>query len=157
MAIPVHPSALVQPAATRRASILFVEDCPDQKTLMSHMLRWTLPELRPVWAADANSALAYLADCEAQHEPLPRLTLLDLYLPTREQGWALLRHLKQKPALCRMPVVVLSRSIDKEDISMSYTLGATSYITKPGTLDEWMAYFQSVRHCWFSTITLPKA
>lgn len=150
-------NASLQTAALRRASVLLVEDSPDQQTLISHILRWTLPELRPVWASDADEALAYLGECEANHLPLPRLMLLDLYLPTREQGWALLQRLKQSQPFARMPVVMLSRSVDAEDIKTSYDLGATSYIAKPSTLDEWNAYFQSIRHYWFNIITLPAA
>lgn len=142
-------------SALRRASLLIVEDSPDQQTLIGQLLTKTLPELIPSWAADASSALAYLADCETERRPLPRLILLDLYLPSREDGLEILRQLKAQSVLSRVPVVVLSRSDDREDIRTAYDLGAASYIAKPSTMDAWLAYFESVRHYWFGAVTFP--
>lgn len=141
--------------ALRQPSLLIVEDLPDQQALINHVLSEILPEFTTIWVADAPSALTYLVECDNGNHPLPRLTLLDLYLPGREQGWSLLRQLKTRSILNRMPVVILSRSDHKEDIERCYELGVSSYITKPDTLEEWKAYFRVLRHYWFQIVKCP--
>ena len=147
--------ALFGNSTRRRAGLLIVEDRPDQQTLIGHILRKTLPDLTTTWAGDGPSALAYLADCVTHQQPLPRLILLDLYLPARQDGWNVVRQLKAQAQLALIPIVILSRSNDIDDIETSYDLGAASYIAKPETVEAWTHYFDSVRRYWFDAVMLP--
>jgi two-component system response regulator len=61
---------------------------------------------------------------------LPRLILLDLNLP-RMDGFEVLRRLSARPRTRLVPVVVLSSSLEREDLVRCYGLGANSYIRKP--------------------------
>jgi PAS domain S-box-containing protein len=62
----------------------------------------------------------------AMREPLALITLdLDL---TAMDGWELLGQLKQMPRLRRLPVVIISRTVDQ---ARGFALGATAVIEKP--------------------------
>ena len=68
---------------------------------------------------------------------LPRLVLLDLQLP-RIDGFEVLRRLRERPQTRLVPVVILSSSLEREDLATSYTLGANSYIRKPVDFAEFI-------------------
>ncbi len=88
-----------------------------------------------VVARDGVEALACLLGDESESttsepERLPRLILLDLQLP-RLDGFEVLRRLRARPSTRLVPIVVLSSSLEREDLSRCYALGANSYIRKP--------------------------
>jgi two-component system response regulator len=70
-------------------------------------------------------------------DALPRLVLLDLQLP-RIDGFEVLRRLRARTATRLVPVVILSSSLEREDLAMSYSLGANSYIRKPVDFAEFI-------------------
>ena len=100
-------------------------------------------------------AIEYIDACEAQEQPLPRLVLLDLYLPNREQAWVFLQTIQSRSWQRTMSVVAISRSGEPADVNMAYDLGASSYIIKPMDLDGWFEYFNVLRTYWWHTATLP--
>ncbi|MFD2569589.1 response regulator [Spirosoma soli] len=140
----------------RHASLLVVEDNKDHWFLIKMALEQSLPEVEPMWAANREEALQYLNSCLLNGTDLPKLILLDLYLPKREDGWELLQEIKdQSSSFKQVPVVVLSYSNAQEDITESYFHGSTSYVTKPADAQAWMEYTQKLRTYWWETVTLP--
>ncbi|CCH51998.1 Response regulator rcp1 [Fibrisoma limi BUZ 3] len=133
--------------------MLVVDDNPDDEALMQRLARRQLPDVQTYSVNSVAQALAYLDSCTV-HE-LPRLILMDLYLPRREDGWQLLQLLKTHPLRHRLPVIVVSSSDEQEDIGRSYELGANSFITKPSCRAEWQVYFESLRQYWWDTVTVP--
>ncbi|RIV26759.1 response regulator [Fibrisoma montanum] len=139
-----------------KASILVVEDNADHWSLIQEALEQCLPEVRALRVSTAGEAETYLAHCLTNQASLPKIMLLDLYLPDAEQSWVLLRKIKQANSpYIRMPVVVFSYSNLQEDINELYRYGGTSYIVKPSSFDQWLAYFRSMRQYWWETVTLP--
>lgn len=138
------------------ARILIIDDNPDQQTLIRYALQQSIAEVQPICVESAEEAIAYLDACVEKRLDLPRLVLLDLYLPDAEQGWELLRQLKEYPSRQALPVVVLSVSNAEEDVQRCYDLGANSYITKPLEYEQWLDYFKTMRQYWWETVTLPR-
>src|SRR5262249_38473906 len=66
---------------------------------------------------------------------LPVFVLLDLRMP-KKCGFEALRWIRLMPAIKTLPVVILSSSALPEDIDLAMSLGATSYIVKPGSYTE---------------------
>lgn len=150
-------SALPTPSTRNfnKASILVIEDNQDQQALIRYALKQSLSEVTPVFVEGATQALDYLSDCLARQVRLPKLILLDLYLPESEQGWHFLRQVRTFPAAQSLPVVVLTISREKEDVEKAYRLGANSFICKPLEFKHWVTYFQAMRQFWWETATLP--
>jgi CheY-like chemotaxis protein len=149
------PPDLAAARQRRSPHLLVIEDRPDQQAIISHVLHAVIPNVWPIWVSDASQTLQYLNHCQTEGDKLPTLALLDLYLPQREQGWALLQELKTTGFMAKIPVVILSHSDDPVDIKTCYELGATSYITKPHTAAEWANYFGSLQNYWFKSVTTP--
>lgn len=139
-----------------KPSILVIEDNPDQWFIIRWALLQRFPEVEAVWMPDATQAILYLEDCLLEQKKLPRLILLDLYLPQRTTGWNLLQIIKTHHLYREIPVVVLSNSSDPADIKDSYLFRSNSYIVKPGTYNEWLECFDWFRHYWWSAVTLPE-
>ena len=87
-----------------------------------------------VVAEDGAEALDYLFTTGAWTgrgpESNPVLVLLDLKLP-RVGGLEVLRQLRSDPRTKRLPVVILTSSVEEQDVIRGYDLGCNSYIRKP--------------------------
>ncbi len=137
--------------------MLIVEDNPDHWNLMKKAAEHCLAEVETVHAHSEQEALRFLQDGSLQEWELPKLILLDLYLPKRENGWQLLQQIKSMPApFNQIPVVVLSFSNSPEDIRQVYQYGGASYLIKPTAFQDWLIYFQRLRSYWWETVTLPQ-
>lgn len=141
----------------RNARLLVIEDNADHGVVITSAIQQCLPEVKLIVTTTENEAHAYLDQCEAEEWVVPRLVLLDLYLPDPANGWRVLEHIKNgSPVLTKIPVVLLSSSNSRCDITAAYDRGCASYLVKPGRFDEWIIYFQMLRTYWWETVTLPK-
>jgi two-component system, response regulator len=86
--------------------------------------------------------------------PRPGLILLDLNMP-RKDGREALRELKADPRFRSMRVVILTTSKAEEDITRTYELTATSYITKPVTFDALVDVVRTLGKYWLEIVELP--
>lgn len=140
---------------TRPFEILLVEDNPGdvlltQEALQEAKLRVTLNVV-----SDGVEALDFLHRRGPYAAATrPDLILLDLNMP-RKDGREVLEEVKTDPALCSIPVVVLTTSQAEQDIVRSYHLHANAYVTKPVDLDQFITIVQSINQFWFTIVTLP--
>jgi CheY-like chemotaxis protein len=107
------------------AEILMVEDNEDDIAvamwaLNKHNLRDKVAVVR-----DGQEAL----DTLRQRSSQPKVLLLDLNMP-RVDGRELLRRLRADELTRNLPVVVVSSSLEANDIAECYRLGANSYVCK---------------------------
>lgn len=140
----------------RQQTILVVEDNDDQWFITRWALLRTLPEVTIVRTGSTLDTLGYLTACAYEQRPLPALILLDLYLPDREEGWAVLESIKQHPSFRRIPVIMLSSSASNADIEQSYFQRSSSYMVKPTSYPEWLVLFNYFRRYWLESVTLPQ-
>ena len=136
--------------------ILLVEDELADAHLVKIALRegHVLSNLHHV--LDGVEGLAFLRrEGKYQGAPTPDLILLDLNMP-RMDGKEFLRHLKADPALNSVPVVVLTTSDVERDITASYQLGASGYITKPVDMEQFIQAVKQIEDYWFTLVKLPK-
>ncbi len=110
------------PDGIERATILVVDDTPDNLTLMSGLLK---DFYRVKVALNGRSALEI-----AKGDDKPDLILLDIMMPGLS-GYDVLRELKTSPATRGIPVIFLTALSAAEDEKKGLDLGAADYITKP--------------------------
>ena len=84
---------------------------------------------------------------------LPHLILLDLNMP-RKNGLEVLKEIKVNPLLCRIPIIIFTTSKMDTDIEQSYELGASCYVTKPQTLEEWISTVKKLGHFWIDCVKI---
>lgn len=140
----------------RLAKVLVVEDNDDHWLLISQAMQQSLPEVTPIRVATPEQALSLLNEWRYQEWEVPKLILLDLYLPDRADGWALLEQIKRMPSpLDQIRIVMLSSSEMAADILKAYQLGISSYTVKPMNFPDWLTFFQELRAYWWETVSLP--
>jgi CheY-like chemotaxis protein len=81
--------------------------------------------------------------------------LLDLNMP-QMNGREVLKEMKADPQLAHIPVVVLTTSGVERDVSASYALGASGFVTKPMDMDEFFRAIRGVEEYWFGTVRRPR-
>ncbi len=116
------------------AVILLVEDNPRDETLTLRALEKSNVANRVVVARDGVEALDYLlarGDYAGRDiEDTPQVILLDLKLPKMD-GLEVLSEIRSDPRIKLIPVVILTSSLEEQDMVRGYGLGANSYIRKP--------------------------
>lgn len=139
---------------TSHPPILLVEDNPlDVDLTLRAFKRRNL--VNPVHVArDGEEALAWIPLWEAG-ETQPAVILLDLNMP-RVDGLSVLRSLKTRDGLRRIPIVILTTSKEDRDINTAYDLGANSYIVKPVDFDNFLQVAQQIELYWCITNELPR-
>lgn len=104
---------------------------------------------------DGAAALDFLNQCgEYTDAPRPDLILLDLQLPNHS-GMDILAELYDRPEWRRIPVIVVTASIDAEEIARSYELSANAYIQKPSTTAEFEDVASAIGEFWLQAAHLP--
>ena len=104
------------------ATVLVVDDTPDNLTLMSGLLR---DHYHVKVANQGEKALKI-----AQSEKAPDLILLDIMMPGID-GYEVCRRLKAHQVTRDIPVIFLTARSDTDDERLGLALGAVDYITKP--------------------------
>lgn len=108
--------------------------------------------------SDARQALDYL-QCAGKYagrkRSLPDLLLLDIHMPLMD-GFALLRAVKADLSLKKLPVIMLTSSSSREDITKSFEYGAASYLTKPDSLEGYKNLLHNFGKYWLTVSALPQ-
>jgi chemotaxis protein methyltransferase CheR len=107
---------------TERATILVVDDEPEDLTLMSSLLK---DDYKVKVANSGEKALKIAAS-----DSPPDMILLDIMMPGMD-GYEVCRRLKCAPTTMNIPVIFLTARSEVEDEKKGLELGAVDYITKP--------------------------
>ena len=70
-------------------------------------------------------------------------------------GIEVLRIIKADPELQIIPVIMLTTSAHEHDVLTSYGYGASEYVTKPVSADEFRTKVQAIPAYWSSVVTRP--
>ena len=132
-------------------SILLAEDDDNDVLLMQSALsRADIPHsLHSV--PDGAQAIEYLKGengfADRTRHPLPAVLLLDIKMP-RKSGFEVLQWIRSQPTLQRLPVIVLTSSIQEADVNHAYDLGANSYLVKPATYEDLKVLLRNLIAYW---------
>lgn len=107
---------------TVKATILVVDDTPDNLALMSNLLK----DNYHVKIANGGEKALKMAMSAAP----PDLILLDIMMPGMD-GYEVCRRLKCDPRSMNIPIIFLTAKAGLEDERKGLELGAVDYITKP--------------------------
>jgi putative two-component system response regulator len=118
MNTPTPPTA----SATKRASVLVVDDTPTNLSLMSDLLG----DLYAVRVAIGGARALKIARSDTP----PDLILLDIMMPEMD-GYEVCRLLKADQRTRDIPVIFLTARTDTNDEQKGLELGAVDYIAKP--------------------------
>ncbi len=137
--------------AAKEKIILLIEDNSDDVALTLRAFRKSNLRNEIVVAEDGADALDYLFG-EGKYagrntDIMPTLILLDLKLP-KVTGLEVLKKIRMDPKTRLLPVVVLTSSVEDQDLIMSYQLGANSYLRKPVDFNKFIEAVQQLGLYW---------
>ena len=139
--------------------ILIVEDSPEDYEATARTFRKASVTNSLFWCKDGDEALDYLFRrgryADPDDAPRPGVILLNLNLPGTD-GREVLAEIKRDQMLKRIPVIVLTTSVDDRDIQDCYEAGANTYVQKPVDLASFIESIQRLEDFWWQIVLLPK-
>jgi DNA-binding response OmpR family regulator len=87
--------------------------------------------------ADGETAIAFIQAIDAEPTPCPDLAIVDINLP-KKPGREVLERMRQSERCRHIPVIILSSSDAEQDKADAARFGASRYIRKPSSLDEFL-------------------
>lgn len=110
-----------------KKSILLVDDEPNLRVLLRHMLETGKFEVK-----EAENGLDAL---EKLSQFTPDLMILDVMMPELD-GVSLCKQLRATPQFAKLPIVMLSGKTQYQAVQEGLTAGANRYLCKPITVTE---------------------
>lgn len=136
-------------ASGRQAVVLVLDDDESVGKFVQGAL--DEPAYRTIWCRNVPDAIAGLED------DIPDLALIDIELGATENGWDLMRALRDRPETRAIPIVMMTGSSDTLNRERSLRMGADRYLIKPvsaETLRRVAGEMLSVRDDIWWTLTL---
>jgi two-component system, cell cycle response regulator DivK len=110
-----------------KATILYVEDNPDNRMLVRRIL--LSEDYGLLEAQNAAQALDVLKDKR------PDLILMDINMPDMD-GYTLTSRIKTMPGFERVPIIALTANVMRGDKEKTLEAGCDGYIQKPLDIDQ---------------------
>ncbi|PQA89374.1 response regulator [Hyphococcus luteus] len=143
--------------AGKTFTVLLIEDDSADREIITRVIDESGFSAKVDVVSTGDEALDYLLNTgreKGRDNVAPGLILLDLNLPGMS-GFDLLQKLKAEPGVKNIPVIVLSTSDAPEDINQCYALGASSFVTKPSSLQGFVDIMRQIERYWFDIVSLP--
>src|SRR5277367_5329810 len=115
--------------------VIIVEDNEDDRDLLVRQLHKSGIDNHVKFLSDGKEALNFLRTLPA---PAPFCDLIAIFLDLRLPGLNgvdLLREIRRTPRVQKVPVVIMTSSLDSRDFEKCQDLGVSAYIPKPITFD----------------------
>ncbi len=126
--------------------ILVIEDNLDDEELTLRAFRKNNISSRVIVLRDGAAAMHYFFGGGGRAtRDMPQVVLLDLNLP-KVSGLDILRALREDESTRHLPVVILTSSMEEQDMETGYRFGANSYIRKPVNFDEFVELAEKLGH-----------
>lgn len=136
---------------TEEKHVLLVEDNPDDVTLTQMAFQRCRIANPLVVVYDGQEALDFLFGqgkyTGRDTSNIPAVIILDLKLPF-VSGLEILKQIRMNVETSRIPVVVLSSSIDQKEINACFDMGINRYCRKPDKFEQFTKIIDEIRNTW---------
>jgi CheY-like chemotaxis protein len=134
---------------TQHLNILLVEDDEVDVMNVQRALKKNNATATLYLAANGIEALAMLRSHNhiSQNDNSRLLILLDLNMP-QMGGLEFLKELRADPALHKLPVVILTTSMQDSEIAAAYEYHVAGYIIKPITFSSFVEKIDALNRYW---------
>jgi len=141
----------------REPVVLLVEDNADHVFLTREAVQDKQLNIRLEHVDNGEKCLAFLRrQFPYGAAARPDLVLLDIHMP-RMNGYEALQAIRNDEALCGLPVVILTTSVDEVEVKKMYKLGCHSYLVKAADFDDFAAQLDQLVAYWFGLVIVPSS
>lgn len=132
-----------------RRYILLAEDNANDVMLTRRALGRCGTNMELVVVENGQEALDFVFGRDGRQGPAnePEFVLLDIKLPLVD-GLEVLRRIRADPRTRRLPVIILSCSVDDKDRRDGLRLGANAFYSKPVRFDDFVKLMQKLCDDW---------
>jgi CheY-like chemotaxis protein len=130
--VSLHDQQQLRRIVAKQRLLFLIDDDLDDQEIFASVIENLSPDLICVTAGNGKQGIEKLVSGEVN----PDLIFLDMNMPLMN-GKQFLIELKKDIRIKHLPVVILSTSSDKSNISEAKELGAIEFITKPDRFSEW--------------------
>lgn len=130
-----NPQGMIMGYQGEKRKILIVDDRWENRAVIVNLLK--LIGFEMLEACDGKEGLSKI---ETER---PDLVITDLIMPVMD-GFAMLKHLRQKPCLTTLPVIVSSASVFEIDQHKSIEAGGNLFLAKPVQADILLSQLQEL-------------
>lgn len=127
----------------RNRFILIVEDNPNDAELITIAFKNNKILNEIVIVDDGQKAIEFLHNTKIN----PSIILLDIKLP-KLNGFEVLKFIRNNTKTKYIPVIILTSSDEKQDITKGYELGANSFIVKPVDFNQFQESIKTLGIYW---------
>ena len=117
----------------QHVTILLAEDDLGHACLIEKNLRRSNIVNQIIHVSDGQQAVDFLlrqGEFEGRPHPENLLVMLDLNMPVLD-GYQVLERIKNEESTKRIPIIVLTTTDDRREVTRCYDLGCNVYVTKP--------------------------
>ncbi len=132
----------------RLKKLLVVDDDPIDARFVLRAFSDVADKLEIVHVADAQMARFRLDD-----EPFD-YALLDINMPGTN-GLELLKQIRTSEKTAVMPVIMLTSSMNPDDVHLSYENGANAYAVKPSSVSGYRKFAEGFTRFWVDVVVGP--
>ena len=142
-----------------KLNVFVVDDDPDDLLLVKMAFEKANANARLMFFNEGRKFLSFLdqwVQNRIEHaDENPSVILLDLNMPKMD-GHEILRIIREHVMLRSLPVVVLTTSQAEEDIEKAYLAGASGYVVKPVSFDDFVSKVKVINEYWSKVVTQPR-
>jgi len=133
--------------------VLYAEDEENDAFFLKRAFKQAQISNPVIVVPDGQAAVDYCSGAglyaDRSQYPLPGLLLLDLKMP-KKTGMEVLLWLRQQSSVSTLPVVILTSSMQDEDINLAHHNGANGYLVKPSDPDELQVMVRAIQDYWLN-------
>jgi len=139
----------------RPLNVLVVEDHPVDEMLTRDAIATSSLEASIFVVHDGAQALEYLKNQDSlNYQQRPDIVLLDINIPKRN-GLEVLREVRRDRTIQHLPVIMLTNSINPEDMEASYKQNASGFVSKSFNVAEFNEKIALIVDYWSKVAVLP--
>jgi CheY-like chemotaxis protein len=147
------PSAVSQDPTS--FNVLLIEDNAHDEFLFRKVLEGCAQSISVYVIRDGEEALNFFqVSSSAQLVFRPNIIFLDLNLP-HLRGLDLLNKIKNRPLWNTIPIIVLTNSVNSDDVTRAYQLHANGFIHKSFNFEHFQNDLLKAVNYWLNTVALP--
>lgn len=135
--------------------ILLVEDNPADEVIIRNAIMAVKAEVEISTVNNGHDAISHIKErMKYNITQRPNLVILDLNLPKKD-GISVLKEIKHNSALNYLPVIILSHTLNTNDLLKSYRLNCAGFIYKYFEIDKFNLAVKNLIEYWTNTVILP--